>query len=111
LYSIALTLHLNEESNQRRNHILAQLQFVKVSKNQNPLICLACDLFILISEETLKVLFCSVLLLHKQWTVITDTCDTSEQGGQTHFHHGPQQHHGHPLKGPETLYKLQHIIK
>jgi len=31
---------------------------------------------------------------------------------QTHVHRGPNQHHGHPLKGPETLYKLlEHIGK
>jgi len=26
-----------------------------------------------------------------------------QQGCQTYFHRGPQQHHGRPLKGPETL--------
>jgi len=34
------------------------------------------------------------------------------QGCQTDVHRGPNQHHGHPLKGPETLYKLlEHIVK
>jgi len=35
-----------------------------------------------------------------------------EQGRQTHVHRGPNEHHGRPFKGPETLYKLlEHIVK
>jgi len=34
------------------------------------------------------------------------------QGRQTHVHRGQNQHHGRPLKGPETLYKLlEHSVK
>jgi len=84
-------------------------------KNDKPtgtgdsLISVASLVLFVFLHEPMKRPRCGFLFLR---TRLKQKVHDLNQRCQTHFHRGPHQHHGRPLKGPETLYKLlEHIVR